>query len=132
MAGALNPPVPAIRLLIVDDHSELRMMIVRMLKRTGILDIDQAACGEECLMMTSAAAYSIILLDLTMPGIGGIETCLRLRRNPRNAATRIVACTAHHSLYARDFFEATGFNDILGKPFSFDELVAKVTPKVVA
>jgi CheY-like chemotaxis protein len=114
--------------LVVDDHPDLRRLVVRMLGRAGIGEVDEADCGEVCLALCGGFKYDVILMDLTMPGIGGMEACRTLRQLSRHASTRIVACTAHSTLYAREVFFNAGFNDILPKPFSFDDLLGAVSP----
>ena len=114
--------------LVVDDHPDLQRMVVRMLARSGITDVDEADCGEECLALCAGFKYRVILMDLTMPGIGGMTACKTLRQLSRHNSTRIVACTAHSTLYAREVFFNTGFNDILPKPFSYEDLLGAVLP----
>jgi len=114
--------------LVVDDHPDLRRMVVRMLARSDIIALDEADSGEECLALCAGFKYRVILMDLTMPGIGGMTACKTLRQLSRHNSTRIVACTAHSTLYAREVFFNTGFNDILPKPFSYEDLLGAVLP----
>jgi len=114
--------------LVVDDLPDLHRMVVRMLGRASIDPIDEAESGEECLALCAGFKYEVILMDLTMPGIGGMEACKVLRQLSRHQSTRIVACTAHSTLYAREVFFNAGFDDVLPKPFSYDYLLATVLP----
>lgn len=114
--------------LVVDDLPDLHLMVVLMLGRASIDPIDEAESGEECLALCAGFKYEVILMDLTMPGIGGMEACKVLRQLSRHQSTRIVACTAHSTLYASEVFFNAGFDDVLPKPFSYDYLLATVLP----
>src|SRR5690606_17304210 len=82
-----------IKLLIVDDHELVRSGIVRMLKdKPGLEIVGQASSGEEALDMTRQLAPDIILMDVRMPGMGGLEATRMLKQ--RHPQVRVMAVTA--------------------------------------
>ena len=81
------------RILVVDDHDLVRMGLVRMLSDvTGFDVVGEAASGEEALLMSRSLSPDVILMDVKMPGIGGIEATRKLRL--ANHDVRVIAVTA--------------------------------------
>jgi CheY-like chemotaxis protein len=78
----------------------------------------EAECGEIALEMAAKTAFSLILLDISMPGLSGEETCTRLRAMPNGASIRIIAYTAHAFPEERERFLEYGFDEILVKPIN--------------
>jgi CheY-like chemotaxis protein len=70
--------MPAIRVLIVDDEPAIRRALRPPLLELGF-QVAEASRGEEALQMLRAAVYDVVLLDVNMPGIGGVETLRRIR-----------------------------------------------------
>jgi two-component system, OmpR family, KDP operon response regulator KdpE len=68
------------RVLIVEDDSALRRTLRTTLDALGF-DVGEASNGEEALLRLRMADYEAVLLDINMPGIGGMETCRRIRHN---------------------------------------------------
>lgn len=85
---------PTIRVVLADDHALVREGTAELLQRAGgITVVGQAADGQEALELVSATRPDVLLLDLAMPGLDGLEVTRRaLRQSP---ATRVVALTAH-------------------------------------
>ena len=112
--------------LIVDDYPELLLTVSRMLRRSGYTKVFHAANGFDCIQLAQENIIDRILLDISMPGISGLETCKILRSTAMNKDARIIACTAHlNEWYLETFFEA-GFNEALFKPFGYPELMDKL------
>jgi two-component system OmpR family response regulator len=111
------------RILIVEDDARMADAIRRGLKAEG-LAVDVASAGEDGLWMADATAYSVIVLDFMLPGIDGLETCRRLRNE--QIWTPILMLTARDAVHDRVAGLNSGADDYLVKPFSFDELVARV------
>lgn len=111
------------RILIVEDDSALRRTLRTTLDALGF-DIGEASNGEEALTRLRMVDYEAVLLDINMPGIGGIETCRRIRR----AFTRlpILMLTVRDS--EDDKVEAleSGADDYITKPFQIRELTARI------
>lgn len=112
--------IPSI--LIVDDEERIRRLLRMYLEREQY-EIDEAENGEKALQMALEKDYDIILLDLMLPGIDGIEVCERLREKK---STPVLMLTAKGEEANRiQGFEA-GADDYVTKPFSPREVVFRV------
>lgn len=110
------------RILVVDDEDRIRRLLKMYLEREGY-QIDEAERGEQALEMALATDYDIILLDLMLPGMDGIEVCQKIREQK---ATPIIMLTAKGEESNRvSGFEA-GADDYVVKPFSPREVVFRV------
>lgn len=103
--------------LVVDDHPTNRLLGRALLSKMG-WTVEEAENGEAALELASKIDFSLILLDISMPGISGEDTCTRLRALPNGAAIRIIAYTAHAFPEERERFLASGFDEILVKPIT--------------
>jgi two-component system, OmpR family, response regulator len=111
------------RILVVEDDARMADAVRRGFEAEGVA-VDLAATGEEALWRAQAAAYGAIVLDIMLPGIDGIETCERLRA--AEVWTPILMLTARDAVRDRVAGLNSGADDYLVKPFSFEELVARV------
>jgi len=98
-------------------------LIRRGLLKEG-LAADIAPSGEEALVLTGAHVYDAIVLDVTLPGIDGFETCRRLRDS--GVWAPVLMLTARDSVEDRVAGLDTGADDYLVKPFAFAELLARL------
>ncbi len=122
-----NPMAKNQAVMIVDDYPALLQIVIRMLRKAGYSKVFQATNGFDCLQLAQKNIIDVILLDISMPGINGMDTCKVLRSSATNNHAHIIACTAHaHEIHRQTFLEA-GFNDILPKPFGYSELIDKLT-----
>lgn len=112
---------------MVDDYPELRRMMLRMLHRAGFSQVAVVEDGHACLEHVERQWVDVILLDISMPGVSGMEVCKWLRLVGQNTAAQIIACTAHAQEVHRPMFLEAGFDDLLVKPFGADELFEAVT-----
>jgi two-component system, OmpR family, response regulator len=112
-----------VRVLIVEDQPKLAALLARGLREEGHA-ADVAARGEDALWMTPAAAYDVVVLDIMLPGIDGLETCRRLRQS--GIWTPVLMLTARDAVDDRVMGLDAGADDYLTKPFSFDELLARL------
>jgi two-component system, OmpR family, KDP operon response regulator KdpE len=111
------------RLLIVEDDSALRRSLRTTLDALGF-DVGEASTGEDGLVRLRMVDYEAVLLDINMPGIGGIETCRRIRR--LYTKMPILMLTVRDS--EDDKVEAleAGADDYVTKPFQTRELTARI------
>ena len=107
------PPVPQARILIVDDESTARMAISRALNLMGYWS-DEACSGNQALEKLSAYPYDLMLLDLHMPGIDGVEVMKRVQKTHPNLL--VIVLTAHASVDSAIAAVRVGAADYLLKP----------------
>jgi len=117
----------AIRILIVDDEPAIRRALRPPLLELGF-QIAEASRGEEALQALRAATYDAVLLDINMPGIGGIETLKRIRA----IAPRLPVLVLTVRDQEEDKVQALelGADDYVTKPFSTRELIARIRAAV--
>ncbi|HEY4428115.1 MAG TPA: response regulator transcription factor [Solirubrobacteraceae bacterium] len=111
------------RVLLVEDKIKLATVLSRGLRKEG-LAADVAARGEDAIWMAGATAYDAVILDVTLPGIDGFETCARLRA--QGVWCPILMLTARATVDDRVAGLDSGADDYLTKPFSFRELLARL------
>ena len=114
------------RILVVDDAADLLAAVARGLRREGYA-VDTADGGAEAIEKATFIPYDLICLDLTMPGIDGLEVCSTLRADPPGEVPpRILMLTARDTIEDRIRGLDVGADDYLVKPFAFDELSARI------
>jgi EAL domain-containing protein (putative c-di-GMP-specific phosphodiesterase class I)/CheY-like chemotaxis protein/GGDEF domain-containing protein len=113
------------RLLVIDDNEEIRRLAGIIMAAQGF-DVHQAVDGESGLATAQLIAPDCILLDLVMPGIGGIEVCAALRSDPRTANCTILMLTATDDAAEKVRAFSCGADDYIVKPFSPRDLVSRV------
>ena len=116
-------PNPATRVLVVDDDPKIRTVVRRGLAYEGFR-VTEAASGEEGLAKAREHAPALIVLDIGLPGIDGLEVMRRLRGGGDDVA--VLMLTARDEVKDRVEGLETGADDYLVKPFSFEELLARV------
>ena len=110
------------RILVVEDEDRIRQFLQRGLTFEGYR-VDVAADGEEALEIARDNPPDLVLLDIMLPGIDGIEVCRRLRAA---SEVPILMLTAKEAIEDRVAGLDAGADDYLVKPFAFDELMARV------
>jgi two-component system, OmpR family, phosphate regulon response regulator PhoB len=117
--------VTALRVLIVEDEPDIRDLIVFHLEREGY-QVVKARSGADALRQAQASPPDLVLLDLMLPEMDGLEVCRRLRQNPATQAVPIVMLTARGDEVDRVLGLEMGADDYVVKPFSPRELVARI------
>ena len=115
----------ASRVLIVEDEPDIRDLVVLHLRRDGY-EVSAAASGEDALAQIRQAPPDLIVLDLMLPGMGGLEVCRRLREDRLTASLPVVMLTARADEVDRVVGLELGADDYVVKPFSPKELLARV------
>jgi two-component system cell cycle response regulator DivK len=111
--------------LIVDDNEKNLRLARDVLRASGFRTVE-AGSGEEAIAVASEHQPDVILMDIRLPDIDGIEAAARLKREPRTAAIPIVALTSLAMKGDREWFLASGFDGYLEKPISVRELPDQV------
>jgi len=110
------------RILVVDDEERIRRLLKMYLEKEGY-QIEEADDGETALRMASSQDFDLILLDVMLPGIDGIEVCSRLRQIK---ATPVIMLTAKGEEMNRVQGFEVGADDYVVKPFSPREIIYRV------
>lgn len=110
------------RILVVDDEDRIRRLLRMYLEREGF-QIDEAEDGEKALKMALSRDYDLIILDLMLPGMDGLDVCKGIRSKK---ATPIIMLTARGEEVNRVEGFEVGTDDYVVKPFSPRELVHRV------
>ncbi|MFN8419986.1 MAG: PAS domain S-box protein [Anaerolineae bacterium] len=109
-------------ILVVDDRAENRSVLREMLQPLGF-EISEAVNGLECLEIVSTTHFDAILLDLRMPGLGGLETIKRLRQSQQETNHVLIAISASAFDHNRTESILAGANGFLAKPFRLQRLL---------
>lgn len=114
-----------LKALIVDDEQAIVDLVRHHLEKEGIVCLE-ASEGETALQLARTERPDLLVLDLMLPGIDGLEICRLLRREPATAAMVIIMLTAKAEEVDRVVGLEMGADDYVVKPFSPRELVARV------
>jgi len=115
------------RILIVDDETSIRRALQNTLRGMGF-DADDAPTGESALQRVRGSTYDVVLLDINMPGIGGIRACREMRRAlPRLGILMLTVLDSEEDKVAA--LDA-GADDYITKPFAIRELTARIRAAV--
>jgi len=112
--------------LLVDDEALLREVGEEILKSCGF-DVTTAASGEEALALLSSGSVQvdIVLLDLNMPGLGGVETLRKIRRNDEHM--RVIVLSGYSETTLDSSCRELRYDGFITKPYQFNELCAEVS-----
>jgi phosphate regulon transcriptional regulator PhoB len=111
--------------LVVEDEPDIRRLVVLHLERDGFR-CRTATTGSDALREVKTAVPDLVVLDLMLPGVDGLEVCRRLRRDTSTASVPIIMLTAKSDEVDRIVGLEVGADDYVTKPFSPKELVARV------
>ena len=115
----------ATRILIVEDDPDIAELVARYLEKAAF-ETDRAASGRDALQMIAVNPPALVVLDLMLPHVDGLEICRRLRSDQKTAAIPLIMLTARAEESERIVGLELGADDYLAKPFSPNELVARV------
>jgi two-component system, OmpR family, response regulator len=105
------------RLTYVEDEPDIRSIAEFALTEIGDFELDACSSGAEAVERTPGFNPDLIILDVMMPGMDGIETFKRLRAIPQLAHTPIIFMTAKAMKHETDRYKALGAADVIAKPF---------------
>ncbi len=113
------------RILIADDEPSIVTSIEFLMRKAGF-DIRIARDGEEALGVLTAFRPDVVLLDVMLPRRSGLDVCRFIRAEPALAGTRVLMLTAKGGRHDRQNGLEAGADEYLTKPFSTQELLARV------
>ena len=117
--------MPGERVLIVEDNEKNMKLVRDVLQATGYSTLE-ATTGEEAIELALSQAPALVLMDVQLPGIDGVEALERLRQNERTASIPVLALTAQAMSGDRERFLEAGFDGYLAKPVDVGELIEAV------
>ena len=113
------------RILVVEDNEKNMKLVRDVLEATGYNTLE-ASTGEDAVELALSNAPALVLMDVQLPGIDGIEALARLRGDVRTASIPVLALTAQAMSGDRERFLEVGFDGYLAKPIDVDELLQAV------
>jgi CheY-like chemotaxis protein len=122
-------PTEALHILLVEDHDLHRLATKRMLTNwSDKVTVDVASNGLEGVQMASQKDYDLILMDLEMPVLNGIQAAIRIRSQSK---TPIIALTANESKQEQERCQSIGINDYVVKPVKPEGLFKRILQQVI-
>lgn len=113
------------RILVIDDEPQIRRVMRTTLVANGY-EMAEARSGDEALEMLRNERYDLILLDMNLPGLGGIETCRSIRASRPALDLAIIALTIKSAEKDKVAALDAGADDYITKPYSTPELLARI------
>ncbi len=110
------------KILVVDDEVQMRRVLRAALNAHGY-EVVEAASGEEALCRLDAESCDFVVLDLNLPGLGGIETCRTIRAG---SAVPIIVVSIRDSEKDKAAAEEAGADEYVTKPFAIEELLSVI------
>jgi DNA-binding response OmpR family regulator len=112
-----------VRVLLAEDNEQLTALLVSGLSKQGF-EVDSVSSGSDCIAAVQSSHFSVVILDLGLPDGDGFTVLKRLRG--QGLATPVLVLTARTAVGDRVKGLESGADDYLGKPFEFEELVARL------
>ncbi|OGG01162.1 MAG: hypothetical protein A3F83_15620 [Candidatus Glassbacteria bacterium RIFCSPLOWO2_12_FULL_58_11] len=110
------------KILIVDDEKAIRLGLAKCVRKAGY-DPVEAADGSEALRLVEEHCPGLVVLDVMMRGLSGLEVCRILRQNPRTRPIKVVFLSARGQLKERTEGLEAGGDFYMTKPFEYRELI---------
>lgn len=117
------------RILVVDDGKVARMLTSRQLANEGH-DVTEATSGEEALEFLGIKEFDVMILDVLMPGLSGMETLAKLRENYTDDELPVIMATAQDQVDTMTEAFEKGANDYITKPVMFPILRARLNTQL--
>ena len=114
------------RVLIVDDSSAMRAFVRATLEENGEVEVTEARTGFEALKILPREQFQLVIVDINMPDINGLELISVMRKSERYQQTPLLIITTEASARDRERGLNLGANDYLVKPFTPEQLLASV------
>ena len=122
-----EPDMDKLRILIVDDIFTNRFLFKEIISDIGYL-IEEAVDGKQALEFFTRDSFDVILMDIEMPIMNGIETTQYIRRHfdPPKCDVPIIALTAHNPILFFEDYSDVGFSQIITKPYSLSKIKSTI------
>ena len=116
-------------ILLADDEAHITCVVGQKLRTAGF-EVTTARDGEEAFELACKVRPAVIVTDLQMPRLSGLELALRLKRTPQTAQTPLLMLTARGYIMDQDAIKQTNIRQILAKPFSARDVLRLVVELV--
>jgi two-component system cell cycle response regulator DivK len=113
------------QILVVEDNSKNMTLLRDVLRATGYRTLE-ASTGGQALMLATEHGPALVLMDIRLPDMDGVEALSRLRMDERTASIPVLAVTAQAMKGDSERFKQAGFDGYLSKPVDIDELLTTV------
>lgn len=113
------------KIMVVDDDTQTRELVALMLRRQGY-EVEEAATGAQAIGTVDTIAPDLILLDMMMPDMNGVEVCKQLRTMEASSSVPIIMFSAKGMIDDKVAGFEAGVNDYLTKPIHPAELAARI------
>ena len=123
--GRLRVALSGVNILVAEDDRDIADLVAHYLTRAG-WTVQIVGSGDEALASARQEPFDAVILDVMLPGLSGLEVCRGLRADPKTAALPIIIVTARAEETDRIMGLDIGADDYVSKPFSPNELVARV------
>jgi DNA-binding response OmpR family regulator len=115
-----------VRILVVEDEADIAQLIKHTLERSGDARVETVGSGDAAVKSVQASTPDLVILDLNLPALDGMEVCRLIRARPATAGVPIIMLTARTGEADRVSGLDLGADDYVTKPFSLRELAARV------
>jgi CheY-like chemotaxis protein len=119
------------RILVIDDQQLIRDLLMHLLQADGH-QVFVAVSGREGLVLARVMPLDLILLDMDMPGLSGLEVCAELKRGAETAHTPVIFISGRRSMQDMQQMTAVGAAGFLPKPFLFEQVRQTVNSVLAA
>jgi DNA-binding NtrC family response regulator len=116
-------------ILVVDDEEDIREALGMILSMEGY-DVSTASCGDAAVTQAEEVHFDLVITDLKMPGMDGVETLMTLRR--RHPGLQVIVATGYASSETARRCLSEGAHDYITKPFDMDDLLRLVQQAIAA
>ena len=122
-------PVPKV-ILLVDDEMSVLMLVKKILEDSGYA-VDAAVSGEQALRKLREIKPNLVILDMMMPGLSGLDVCKRIRQTPEWQSIHVMFLTVmRRTKEVEEDLKLLNVSDYVEKPFSVEDLLARVKAAV--
>jgi CheY-like chemotaxis protein len=124
--GSTEPRNGSPRVLVAEDHDDMRQLTVRMLAKLGCTDVDEVCDGQEAVEALAAQRYDLLLLDLSMPRLSGLEVIRWLDAHPDRLDGLTIAVLSASAHDERPTLNELGVRFVISKPVRLHHLAELV------
>ena len=129
MPAASAPALSAPTVLVIEDYADTRELISSVLRRAGY-HVIEAEDGVEGLLKASSSYPDLVIMDLALPEMDGVETSRRIHQMPKLSRTPIFVVSALLTKEVEADARAAGCIEVFAKPFEVEELIARVRASI--